>query len=415
MSGLMFVSVLAAQAATAPLGAVPTPSATASGDSSSNGAYTYVDLEAGAGYSTNPNLDFGDNRGAGFGRISVHGVHTRVSARTTTVLSAFAQNSFYTRHYGAQQSFDLNARHDARVSEKLRVFGDADFAYDKGGQLDTRIISVPGVPLPPGATQPPLLTPVGDFLSVTGRRYSASAHIGAQLALSAREFLSGSTGIEHSVFKNAGFDTKFTTIPVSIGYDRQISPRTTIGGRLGAQFTDYDGPAESRILTPQLTIQTLLAEHITFSGGIGVSFSAVDDGTDTRHSTGLAANANLCSAGERSRFCGYAAVSQEAATVAGPAKTVSAGFDYSRRLDADQTLQFSISANRYSRPFSIISGQSFSHATYLRAAADYTRHLGNRWFGGANVATRKVAQGGPDPKADVSGSLYIRYRLGDLR
>ena len=86
MSAMMFVTALAAQAATAPLGTAPSPSATATGESSSNGAYTYVDLEAGAGYSTNPNLDFGDSRGAGFGRISVHGVHTRVSDRTTTVL-----------------------------------------------------------------------------------------------------------------------------------------------------------------------------------------------------------------------------------------------------------------------------------------------------------------------------------------
>ena len=74
--------------------------------------------------------------------VSAHAVHTRVSARTTTVLSAFGQETFYTNHYSSGLSLDLNARHSARVSEKLQIFGDADFAYDKGGQLDDEFPSL---------------------------------------------------------------------------------------------------------------------------------------------------------------------------------------------------------------------------------------------------------------------------------
>ena len=91
------------------------------------------------------------------------------------------------------------------------------------------------------------------------------------------------------------------------------------------------------------------------------------------------------------------------------------GVDYSRRLDADQTIRFSLDGSRYSSPTSFITGQTFSTATYVRAAADYTRRLGNRWFAGATVAARKLTERGPDPKADLSGSLFIRYRLGDLQ
>ena len=415
MGTLLIISALAAQATAAPSPAPPA-STTQASDSSALGASTYVDLEAGAGYGTNPNLRFGDHTGSGFGRLSAHAVHTRVSARTTTVFSGFAQETFYTNHYSSGLSLDLSARHSARVSEKLQIFGDADFAYDKGGQLDTRIIGVPNVPLAPGAVLPPeLLIPGSDFLSVTGRQYRVSAHLGGQLALGARDYLTASGGIEHSVFKGSGFDTRYTTVPLSIGYDRQINSRTTIGARLSAAHTDYDGPANVWNITPQATIQTALSERLTLSGALGISYASIDDGVTTRHSTGVAADASLCSRGDRDQFCARASINQEATTAAGPARNIMLGVDYSRRLDAYQTIRFSLDANRYSSPTSFVTGQTFSHATYVRAAADYTRSLGHRLFGGVSVAARKLTERGPDPRADVSGSVFIRYRLGDLQ
>jgi hypothetical protein len=414
MGALLIISALAAQATAAPSSA-PLATATPPGETSGIGASTYVDLEAGAGYGTNPNLRFGSGTGSGFGRLSANAVHTRVSARTTTVLSAFGQETFYTNHYSSGLSLDLSARHSARVTEKLQLFGDVDFAYDKGGQLDTRILGVPNVPLLPGVVQPPqLLAPGGDFLSVSGRQYRASAHFGGQLALSARDYLSASSGIDHSDFKGGGFDTRYTTVPVSVGYDRQISTRTTIGARVSAAFTDYDGPATVSVITPQATVQTALSPRLTFTGAIGVSFASIDDGITTRHSTGLAADASLCSRGDREQFCGRASINQEAATVAGPARNMTVGVDYSRRLDANQTIRFSLDANRYSSPTSFIAAQTFTHASYVRGAADYTRRFGDRLFGGISIAARKLSETGPDPRADISGSVFIRYRLGDL-
>jgi hypothetical protein len=413
MSALIIVTALAAQAAASSGPAATSDVAT---PHPLTGSHSYLDLEAGAGYSSNPRFEFGDNTGSGFGNVSVHGVHTSVSDRTTTLISAFAQGTFYTQHYGAQPSLSLSAQHDARVNEKLRVFGDVAFTYDEGGQLDTRILSLPNVPLPPGATQPPLLTPTGDFVSVTGKQFGASGHVGAQLELSPRDSLTSSAGLNHSSFKSGGVDTHYNTIPVSIGYDRQISPHTSVGARFGAEFTNYSGNFNTTILTPQVTVKTALSESVSFSGAVGASFSKVDNALTTRHSTGLAANASLCSVGERGRFCGYASVDQEAATVAGPARTISAGLDYSLNIDANQTIQFSVGGSHYSTPNAILPIQSSTDANYFRVAADYTRHLGNRWFAGASVSARKDAlRGRADPNADVTGSFFIRYRLGDIQ
>ena len=421
MSGLMLIAALAAQTTTDAAATSPPPSTEAASKTVKQGESTYVDLEGGVGYSTNPILSLGSNNGAGFARISAHAVHTKVTERTTTVLSGYAQSLFYTKRLGAEQSFDVNGRHDAAVSEKLHIFFDGDVSYDKGGQLDTRIIGVPNVPLLPGSIVPPSLLPAGgDFLTVTGRTYRADANIGAQWSLSAREFLDLSTGIEHTVLKTGGFETRYTTIPASIGYQRQLNERTTIGARVLGQFTDYSttviGTLHSvQVITPELTAQLMLSPTLTLSGDTGVSFSAVDDGVQTRHSTGAAGDVNLCSSSERSQFCARASIQQQAATSAGPAKVVSLGVDYSRQLSANDAIQFSLAAERYSNPIIVVSGPSFTHATYIRAAADYSRHIGHRLYGGVELAARKLKRTGPDPDADISGSLFIRYRFGSVQ
>jgi hypothetical protein len=154
---------------------------------------------------------------------------------------------------------------------------------------------------------------------------------------------------------------------------------------------------------------------MSLNGAVGASFSSIDDGIETRHSTGLAASVTLCNAGEYSHLCARAAVDQTAATVAGPAKSISAGVDYSRQLDANSSIYLSVDGSHYSSPISLVSGQTFSTSTYYRAAASYTRSFGHRLFGGVNVAGRKLAEKGPDPKADLNASLFIRYRFGDMQ
>jgi hypothetical protein len=414
MSALIaFTAALAAQ----PTPSASTPATTPSEGRPKAGVAKYVDIEAGAGYATNPQLSFTSDTGRAFGRISAHAVYTRLSERSTTALSAFAQNLTYTGRYGSQQSLSVDARHDEAVNERLRLFADASAGYDEGGQLDTRILGVPDVPPLPGTpgTPPVLLPPGSDFLSVTGKYYRFAAHAGGSLALSAIDSLNFTTGIERSVFRSQLEDSDYWTIPASIGYDRQISPRTHVGARVGFQQTDYNGPATVRMVIPQATFKLLLSERLTFDAAAGVSFARVDDGTRVRKSTGADAEASLCNRGETSSFCARAGVHQQTATTAGPAKSINAAVDYSHRLGVDSTIQFSIGASHYSAPISVITGRTFSRSNYYRAAADYTRKIGNRWYGGVNVAARKLTEAGQDPDADFSGSLFIRYRFGDVQ
>lgn len=422
MAGLATLAAIAAQVATQSGTSTPPPSSTEpTAPAVHLGESTYLDLEGGVGYSTNPLLRFGSGNGAGYGRISAHVVHTRVSERTTTVLSGFVQGLSYTHRYGTDLSFDVNGRHDAAVNEKLRVFVDADASYDRGGQLDTQILAIPNIPLLPGTVVPPtLLTPGSDFLTVTGRSYRLGADAGGTLALSPRDSLAVSSGIEHDILKSGAVDTRYTSIPLSVGYNRELSPRTTVGARVVGQFTHYNGnlttrSADTRVITPEATVQLRLSEQLTFTGDVGASFASIDDGVRTRHSTGLAGDANLCSTSERSTVCARASVQQQAATSAGPARNVSVGIDYSRRLTEADTLQLSVGADRYSNPTLLVSGAAFNRATYMRAVVNYARRIADRWFGGVNLSARKVSENGPDPNADLGASVFVRYRFGDVR
>lgn len=419
MSNILIIGAFAQAATAAPPSPPPSPTPPAAAAAASadvqRGQTTYVDLDAGAGYSTNPQFGFGGDSGAGFGRFSVRGVHTRFSARASTVLSAFAQTYFYTQDVGSQQSLSLSAAHNTRVNETLSLFGNVGVSYDKGGRLDTSFGGPSGIPFLPGELNPSIILPPGsDFLSVTGKTFRANTNFGGQWALSTREFLTASGGLEYVSFDGLT-DSHYIAIPVSFGYDRQLSTRTTIGGRVSARYTDYDGPGNFRSINPELTFQSALSATMNLTGGVGVSFAESDDGTDTSRTTGITANLGLCSRGEKGSFCGRASIDQQTATIAGPARTINIAFDYSRQLGRDDSIRLSAAASRYSSPVIFTTGQAFSRSVYLRGAADYSRQVGKRLFAGVNLSARKITRNGPDPDADFSGSLFVRYRIGDLR
>ena len=82
-----------------------------------------------------------------------------------------------------------------------------------------------------------------------------------------------SSGATYVVSKNGLIDTRYTSIPVSVGWNRQLNPTTTIGASVGAVTTDYDGPARVRSITPRLTLTKQLSARLTVGGSVGVSFS----------------------------------------------------------------------------------------------------------------------------------------------
>lgn len=412
---IVLAAAVTAQATTGSSAASTTTPTDTAAPGRKPGSTTYVDLEAGAGYATNPELQLNGD-GSGYGRISLHALHSRVSERTTTLVSAYAENVTYTNHYGSSQALSFFGTHEAAVTEKLRAFGDLSANYQQGGQLDTRVLVLPNIPPLVGPPGDVIFLPGGaDFLSVTGHEYYLAGHVGAEMSLSPHDNLTLSSGLERTIFRSKLADTSYTSVPVTVAYDRQLSARTTAGARVVLEDTEYNGPARFRSITPQVTGRLQLSPTLSLKGAAGASFTNVDNGVTTHQSTGLSANAALCSTTQNGSLCTRVSVDQQAATTAGPSKVIGAGIDYSRQLGGNSSLSFSASVDHYSSPVSVISGRNFSSTTFYHAAAEYSRSIGRRLFSGVNLAARKDALSGPDPKTDFNASLFIRYRFGDAQ
>jgi hypothetical protein len=91
--------------------------------------------------------------------------------------------------------------------------------------------------------------------------------------------------------------------------------------------------------------------------------------------------------------------------------STSVGLDWFKKLDEDQTLQVSASVIRY------VSDQDLGDnlkTHHFRLAGSYSRRINGRLSAGADLGVRSLRRAGTDPDTDVSGSMFVRYRLGDL-
>lgn len=404
-------------AATASLQSSPTDAAVEQGDSVEQ-SLTYADIDVGVGYATNPLLAVGESAGRTFGRIGARLVHQRRSVRSSTLLSGYVENSTYTGSYGSTQLAGLAARHEFAASEKVSVYGDVNASYDEGGQLATRLVTVPTIEQPitdlPSLPGAPL-----DYYSLTGRTYHLSGQLGSRIKTSLRDSATVRGGYSRTARRGTGFDSDQSDLFGSAGYDRQLSERATVGAMVTARTSHFEADGDepdgdTRVITPQITGSVLLSERTRVAGAVGVSIAKVETGTTSESSVGLAANVSLCRTGEFDLLCGAVSRDQQVATVAGPANSLAASLTYSRKLSARETLALSAVAARYSGGSPVDPDLQIHSNRSISASVVYTRTLSSRLSGGATIAARKVSRSGPDPRADVSGSIFLRYRLGDL-
>lgn len=377
-----------------------------------------LDLSAGAGFSTNPQIN-GNGGTSGFGRLSVYGAHSAITERSTTSVHGFLENTFYFKGgYGSQRIFNVGADTNYTVSPTLSLYGNLYFFGDFNGQLSNRLIAVPGAPPPvttPGLPPPSFVPNLVGF----GHTYQVNGQVGASIRTSDRSSINVSAGAQHGWYtNNSAFD--YTTYFGSLGYSHQISERTSIGPSIYVTHQDYSHGNSANIINPSLTAQTQLSESVTADAAVGVLVLNQDQfgQNDTKVSPSF--RAGLCGQGTVSSICAHVAHDARSSfsnptTIGSRASiTTTADVTYYRRVSEKGTLQASFYATHYSTSSTGPLGVDL-HQTYLSGILGYDQGIGHRLFAGANVGARKVFQTGPDQKVDFNASIYLRYRLGDLR
>ena len=374
----------------------------------------YIDLTASLGYSSNPFLQLGDSQSSTYGRLSARGVHAWGSERSQSSVSAFVEGTGYLNDYGFESIFSINGDTQHQVSEKVSLFGSAGVNGDLAGQLSNRFLYVPPLPVVPDPNLPPPPVTVNDpdVFSFAGRQYRIYGQAGASFTVSQRGNLTLSGGAQRTIYKNDLLND-FTDIFANGSYNHILSERTTVGLRVGASRTEYqNSSANSTIINPALTVRTLLSEEWDASAAVGISFSNVEGplgGSD--NTTNLSLDASICRSLETDRFCGHASRYAQSSSRAAIVTTTSVGIDWYKQLDADSTLQLSTSVVQYDSKLATLADFRSHH---FRLAASYSRSIGQRLSAGADLGVRALRQDGPDADTDIGGSLFLRYRLGDL-
>jgi hypothetical protein len=393
--------------------APPPPTDEASAAAADRARVTYLDLTASLGYASNPFLEFDNSNGSFFGRASARGLHSWGDERGRTTLTGFVEGTTYFNDYGLKSIFSVNADTNRQVSEKVTVFGSLGFSGDLSGQLGNRFLYTPGQVIVPDPTLPPTPVPVQDptLFSFAGRQYQLYGQAGASFRTSERGSLTVSGGAQH-IFYSDPFLDDYTTVFGNAAYNHQVSERTTVGFSLGAQHTGYDDSSDSStIINPALTAHFLLSEDWDASASVGVSFSNFERITGDSNSTDLSFDGSICHTSETERLCGRVARYTQSQSRNSIVTTSSVGVNWFKRLDEDQTIQLAASYIHYSSDFEVLDNLD---SNYFDLAGSYSRKIGNRLSAGADLTARKLAQDGPDPEMDISGSLFIRYRLGDI-
>ncbi|UUR06960.1 hypothetical protein [Sphingomonas glaciei] len=375
---------------------------------------TYLDLQAGLGYSTNPDLRR-DGVGSAFGRVSAYGYHGWGTERSRSNISAYVENSTFFRRYGNRQLFSVQGNNSTQVSETVTVFGSAGFSGDYGAQLSSRFFGAPvnTTPVNPVIPEGSVIVVNPDLAALSQRQYRIFGNAGLSYTLSPRDSLIGTVGAQRLFFKgNASGLLDYNQYDTSLAWQRQVNERLSGGIRVIASKTDYELGRSVLTYGPQLTAELKLNETLRAGGAIGFVRTERDLGVlGNDNSTDLAFDASVCRDLEYERMCARIARRTQSDSIGASPTSSSLTADYSRRLNARDQIQLAIAGTTTDAGGNFAIGRQ----NFYSLSGAFDRKISPRLSAGVNVAARKLTIGGPDPKADIGGSLFIRNRFGSVR
>ena len=372
---------------------------------------TYIDLTGSAGYSSNPFPGQNGGNGSPFASLSARLSHRWSSERTSTQIAGYWEGSDYVNdRLRNLLSFRGQTRH--AVNERLDLSAAAGLIADFSGQLANRFLDF----VPPGQpdAQPPVPGSPTDLYMYGGRELRGDGNLGLAWQASERSQLMAGVGVSRAVFSQSGL-RDHTIENASIGYQRSVSQRTDAGFHMVVSRTEYDDSNDSTLIVgPAVTLRSHLSQDWTIAGSVGASFSKVRRVGRDSNSISPSFSASLCHEDSAARLCATAAHHTQSSAVAELITATTAGLEWTRMLDAKQTIELSAEYMHYDHPQAQITP---IQSDQYRAAVTYSRLLSNRLSMGAEASARDGGRGAVVGQAtrgsDVSVSLFLRYRWGD--
>jgi hypothetical protein len=295
------------------------------------------------------------------------------------------------------------------------LFGNVGLNGDIGGQLGSRFYGVPAGSVTPDPAIPPTVVVIDPNLyGLNQRQYTLSGSAGANIVISPKDSLTVTAGAQR-LFVDGSNTLDYTSYNTTVGYNRQVNERLTVGGRLLVQYADYMWGRSIFEIGPQATVNARLSEQWDLSAAVGFVRTTQDFGVvgiDDSSTLNLALDGSLCRQLEYERICARVARRTQSSVIGAAPVSTTASLDYYRKLGAKDSIQGTASVAR-TGAYRLVNQTAGS--TFYTLSAAYDRLINDRISGGVQFAWRKLSNVGPDPKSDLGGSVYLRYRLGDIR
>lgn len=335
-----------------------------------------LDVSVGGGVATNPFLD---SNGKTAGSVTI-GVSPSVFVEDElgeSRLSGDLRLTQYFQHYGSDISGALEAATIRKLDERTQLQITASARTSRSALRDGLLFSSA-----PGDTPGPLVPPLSPILDTTlaGTR-ARTTSIGTTIGIAHQlDELSGvNAAIELNgtyIDKGAGFD--YRSASFSVGYQRQLSPRTTVtmGTQVGA--VDYLGRrlGDSLIVSPRAGVQQQLSDRLNLVADAGISFvrTAVFGGHSERVT--FAGSLGLCDRTPNRSLCLSGSRSAQPTALGGVSTVTTAALNYDARLSRVDRVALGA---RYGRTNEDGAGLPLVRVTdFVGASATYSRDISER-------------------------------------
>lgn len=326
-------------------------------------------------------------------------------------LSGEVSHTEYSRLYDGSTDFAATLSTSQQISNLTSLTGGVGFRSQFRDALDSIIDPLNELPLDPDV---PIVVDPSAAETYGQRSETLFANVGLTTALSPRDSLSFSGRASRASYPNSAFASQsYDNYGGGVSYLRAISANTSIGLSVDAFWSDYRHSAfgDGSRISPAAILQTRLAPRVALSVSLGVTLSDTELAVGSVKDTSLYANASLCHRGERSTLCASGSRSVAPSSITGTSLVTAAGVSYNYRIDSRSTLSAGVS---YSSARSLLTGFAGQDVDYGHANLGYSRQLTQRLSAFVSAGYSDSFDSLIVRNANYSGSVGIRYRLGDL-
>ncbi len=335
-----------------------------------------LDVSVGGGVATNPYLD-SNGKTSGSATVAITPTVVVEDDLGETRLSGDLRLTRYLQRYGSDISGALEAATTRKLDERTQLQIAASARTSRSALRDGLIFAST-----PGDTPGPLVPPLSPVLDTTiaGTR-ARTTNIGTTISVAHQlDAVSGlNAGIDLNgtyIDKNAGFD--YRSFSAFLGYQRKLSPRTSVTAGTQVGVVDYLGrrTGDSLIVSPRAGIQQQLSDRMNLLADVGISFvrTAVIGGHSERVS--FAGSFALCDRSPNRSLCLSASRSAQPTALGGVSTVTTAALDYDARLSRVDRLSLGA---RYGRTNEDGAGLPLLRVTdFIGASATYSRDISER-------------------------------------